>query len=182
MIPTRMTLCVLAICTMAGSTGCISLLGPEDLRFRLSLLNGVGIDREFALGVDGLTLQAAAAFAPVDVPLGGVYWTDFGTFKIRGDAKGLISNARLPGYESIVRVREDGEEVNVLVKQSDTAIKSFVVLAREGDELVIVRMHGRIDKLLQQIMEDGAFGIKPSEILKSPPEPPEPPHPPPIEA
>lgn len=161
----------MATVTLAGlamvSSGCISLLGPEDLRFRLSLSQGVGLDRQFAIGVDGLTIRAAAALAGPDLPIRGLTWADVGVYRIRGDRQNLLANVELPGYETMVRVRDGSDEVRVFVQQGTTAVNGLVLLARENDQLVIVRVRGRIDQLLESVLQKGDFDLDFEEIEKS---------------
>lgn len=135
-------------------TGCISLLGPEDLRFRTSLASGVDIDREFAVGVDGLTVSLAAALA-TDIPIRGVTWADVGMYRIRNaeEAEGVLDDLELPGYHQLVRIREGTSETLVLVKQSSRSVSGVSVFQRDGDELVIVRVKGFIGHLIQHILE-----------------------------
>ena len=82
----------IAVFAAALCAGCISLLGPEDLRFRLSLNQNVGLDRKFAVGADGLTIKAACLLAGPHVPaIRGLSWVDVGVYEIRGDARNLIA-------------------------------------------------------------------------------------------
>lgn len=143
------------------SPGCITFVGPEDLRLAVSLSSGVGLDREFGVGVDGLTLRIATSIAGVPVPVSGITWVDVGIYKV--DAFGLASseskrclvgNIDLPGWEPIVRTRSgDGDEAAVLVKCDPSSIRGIVVFARDGDELVIARLVGRIDQLIEGFLD-----------------------------
>lgn len=147
-----------------ASPGCITFVGPEDLRLAVSLSSGVGLDREFGVGVDGLTLRIATSIAGVPVPIHGVTWIDVGIYKINKfglgsseSARSLIRNIDLPGWEPVVRMRggEDGDEAAVFVRCDGSSIRGIVVFARDGDELVIARLVGRIDKLIEGFLDSG---------------------------
>lgn len=160
----RIALFGLVVSASLLSPGCITFLGPEDLRLAVSLSSGVGLDREFGVGVDGLTLRMATSIAGVPVPLRGVTWVDVGIYKIDKFGLGtseskrcMIGNIDLPGWEPIVRMRggEDGVEAAVFVKCDGSSIRGIVVFARDGDELVIARLLGRIDKLIEGFLDSG---------------------------
>ena len=157
----------LAVVASLVSPGCITFVGPEDLRLAVSLSSGVGLDREFGMSVDGLTLKLATSIAGAPVPIRGVTWVDVGIYKV--DALGiasseskrfLVKNIDLPGWEPIVRVSggDDGEEAVVLIKCDGSAIRGLVVFARDDDELVIARLVGRIDRLIEGFLESGELG------------------------
>lgn len=143
-------------------TGCISFLGPEDLRLAISLSQGVGLDREFGVSVDGLTIAAVSAFAPVSIPVGAVTWADVGVYKVRGPkaAESFVFDIELPGWEPVVRTRDGGNEAVVLVKQGRSSIRGFLVFAHDEEELVIVRIKGKIDKLFEHFLEQNDFQEK----------------------
>jgi hypothetical protein len=161
---------VIVLCGLAAG-GCISLLGPEDVRFRVSLAQGVGLDRKFAIGADGLTVGMATALAGPDMKLKGISWVDVGIYHIRGDQHSFVAGVELPGWEPIVRVREGDSEAKIFVKQSSTSLKGLLVLARENDELVIARVRGRLDQLLDSVMEHGAFDFDFDDLMNSGGEP-----------
>ena len=48
------------------------------------------------------------------------------------------------GYESLVRVRDDGEKVDILLKKHSNGINEFVVLADEPKEFTLIVITGRM--------------------------------------
>jgi hypothetical protein len=68
-------------------------------------------------------------------------------------------------------VREGESKAKIFVKQSSTSLKGLLVLARENDELVIARVRGRLDQLLDSVMEHGAFDFDFDDLMNSGGEP-----------
>ncbi len=158
----RLSLCLIVV-TLPAASGCVTFLGPEDLRWAISRDQRVRLDRDIGMGVDGLTLGLVAAIADVPIPVAGILTAEVGVYTIKGgdevvDAQSILSNFALRGFEAIVRVREPGNEVVVLAKYNDRTIRSIVVVARDGRELVIVRARGRLEKMLQWALEQGGDG------------------------
>jgi len=58
------------------------------------------------------------------------------------------------GWEVAVTVREDDEVVWVLYREWYDSVRDLYVLVLNEDELVIASVQGRLDALLQQIVED----------------------------
>ena len=48
------------------------------------------------------------------------------------------------GYESLARVRDDGEKVDILLKKHSNGINEFVVLADEPKEFTLIVITGRM--------------------------------------
>jgi len=151
----------LAVASLAGP-GCVTFIGPEELRMAVSLSSGVGLDRKFGVGVDGLTLRMALAIAGIPVPVTGVLWVDVGVYEINrysgAPVEGaMVRNIDLPGWESIVRTRGGGDEAAVFVRYDDRSIRGMVALVRDDEELAIVRLTGRIDRLLEAFLGGEGF-------------------------
>lgn len=78
----------------------------------------------------------------------------------------LIDDLTSQGWETVVRVREDGEDVNIQLKTRDNAIAGLVVLVTEsGGESVFINIVGNISpKELGRLGR--ALGIDPLEDLE----------------
>ena len=72
-------------------------------------------------------------------------WTDFD--EVQGRIKVLARRLEAQGWDTIIRVREDDEDINIHVRVDDGAIAGMVVMvvAPGDDETVFVNIVGEID-------------------------------------
>jgi hypothetical protein len=59
----------------------------------------------------------------------------------------------LAGWDNVVRVQEDGEEIFVLLREEDERIRGMLIVVAEADEWVLVRVWGKLDRVIEQAME-----------------------------
>lgn len=145
-----------------ANVACVRLHGPKDLRRDLSAASGVRLEREMGFTVtrSGVWLARMGLNMADETPvsLKGVKRVQVGIYTVDGLARGhdaktpLAAADLLPGWEPIVRVREDGEEVLVLVNQREEEIRGLVVIVAEDDEWVLVRIKGRLDRVVEDAM------------------------------
>jgi len=64
---------------------------------------------------------------------------------------GLFSRMRQNKYEDLIHVRNDGERVNVLIREEKDVIKNLFFLVREDEEAVLVSMKTRLT--MEQVNE-----------------------------
>lgn len=57
-------------------------------------------------------------------------------------------------WEVAVRSRRDGERVWVMYREDARTVEDLYVVVLSDEELVIARVHGRLDRLLSRVMED----------------------------
>ncbi len=144
---------------LATATSCIRFHGPEDLRRDLARTAGVKLDREM-----GVTLTRTAvmlvrwATSEEDIPLRGVRRVEVGTYRVQGLGRGVeqrrpIDPPELPGWQNIVRVREDNEHIFVLVREEEDEIRGMLIVVAEEDEWVLVRIRGSLRHTLESVME-----------------------------
>ena len=69
----------------------------------------------------------------------------------------MLDGLELPGFEPMVRMREGDTETLILLKEQGDSVRQMVVLARDGRELVIVRVKGRIDAFLAKAVKQGTI-------------------------
>lgn len=69
------------------------------------------------------------------------------------------------GWEIFIRAKEKDEHVNLFYKQVNEHIGSLYVIVLEKDEMVIVEVRGRLDKLIEEAIQKHGFPQK--EMLKS---------------
>jgi len=155
----RMICWLLIFVGLATTTSCIRFHGPEDLRRDLARTAGVKLEREM-----GVTLTRTAvmlvrwATSEEDIPLRGVRRVEVGVYQVQGLRRGVedrrsIDPPELPGWENIVRVREDDEEVFVLVREEEDEIRGMLIVVAEEDEWVLVRIRGKLQHTLESVME-----------------------------
>jgi hypothetical protein len=142
---------------LIGAGGCILPLGPEDLRAAAGRAGKLELKQKIGLSVDGLTLNLLGAVADVPVPLHHLLWADLGVYEIRGTTDGrplygCLRSMTLPGWDTILRTREKDSETCLLVKRRGLSIDGMVVMSREGRELVIARVTGRLHALLRDML------------------------------
>lgn len=65
-----------------------------------------------------------------------------------------LRRLRERGWETLAAVREEDEAVWVLYRERRGSVRDFYVLALGADELVIVRLKGRLDRLLKHALQE----------------------------
>jgi len=146
------------VCLLATSVSCIWFHGPENVRHDLASSAGVELDREVGITVGRFGLAIARMVTKEDeVPLKGVRKVEVGVYEVVGPSPGVSEPRRLeapeiPGYQQVVRVHEDDEDVFVLVKMEDDRVRRMLVIVAEPDEWVLVRIRGKLDEILEQAM------------------------------
>lgn len=58
------------------------------------------------------------------------------------------------GWDVLIRAREEDQIVWILYQEHRRSIRNLYVLALEPDELVLVRLRGRLDRLFAQALEE----------------------------
>lgn len=59
-------------------------------------------------------------------------------------------------WQTVVKVQEDHEFVMAVYKQHRQSITEMFVLALSSDELILVQVEGRLDRLFEKVMEEHA--------------------------
>ena len=153
----RRASCLIAIVSLLPfvTTSCI-LRGPEDIRRELSQDADVELDREFGLrlGRCGMTLArwGMKMGGEGDIPLKGVKKVEVGVYEVKGGATPRLAPPNLPGWQTLVRMHEDGENVFVMTRERDGQLRKMLVVVAEDDEWVLVRISGKLDRLVEDVM------------------------------
>jgi hypothetical protein len=144
---------------MAGllASGCW-FHGPGDVRREISRSTGTEYSTEIGLTL-GRTSMAIARWGlrtagEDEVSLKGVRKVQVGIYHPVGPAASDPLTC-LPGWEPVVRMHEDGESVLVMVQERGDRIRGMLVIVDDADELVVVRMRGRLERVLKEAMELG---------------------------
>jgi hypothetical protein len=154
----RVTAWTMIGCCLATCASCIGFHGPEDLRRDLVQATGVEVERESAVSVGRMGVLLVRWFTPEDeIPLRGVRRVQVGVYEVadrgaRGYGNGTVDRLELPGWEPVVRVQEDDEDVFVLIRQKEGSIRGMLVVIMEQDEWVLVRVKGKLQHVVEEAM------------------------------
>jgi hypothetical protein len=144
------------------ATGCV-LRGPAGIQREIAEATGAEYDKEFAitLGRIGTTVARWVVDDDEDLPvsLKGVRKVQVGIYQVKAGTRDASHPPFEPGvlgdWNPIVAIRERDEEVHVRYKEKGGEIRSMLVLVSEPEELVIVRMKGRLDRVFREAMRYG---------------------------
>jgi hypothetical protein len=153
-------------------TGCFKLTVPEFTQVRNELEEQVPearFEKEIELGLGRITL-GAAKWVCLLVPdareaskyLNEITGVSIAVYEV--DSLLPVDDLELPkrlqrlleekGWDVLVKVREEGEIVWVLYQEHREHIRNLYVVALEDDELVLVRLRGRLDRLFAKALEE----------------------------
>lgn len=158
MMTRRIGMSLSAVLPLLG-TGCIGLLGPLDLQLAVGRAQGIQLHREMGINVGGVMLGLAGAFVVPSISMSDLSGVDVGIYEVAASdgKRWVLDGLELPGFEAIVRMREGDTETLILLKEKGDSVRQMVVLARDGRELVIVRVKGRIDAFLAKAVKQGTI-------------------------
>lgn len=160
----KLLIAAIAAALLPAASGCIMFgVGPEDLRWAVSRSEGVQLKPEICLSMDGLSVAIASSLAGSPFPLHGVGWIDVGIYRVTGGESVLrskLSEMKLKGWDSLVRVRSKTENVHVLVDTKRDRVCGMVVLVRQADQVIIARLRGDLNRLFEEALKSsGVTGI-----------------------
>ena len=155
-------------------TGCIHV-NRQFKQTRNSILSTIEAEfereTEFGLGPVGLTVAKAALTIAVDEDeaevahqaIRQISEVQVGVYKItdRNYELTMLSfndateNLRKKGWIPIVRNSSHGELNMIFIRKNEKEIKDIYVIALDNDELAIVNVHGRLDKLVAIGLQQG---------------------------
>ena len=149
---------VLAVCAalLLSAGACLSTRGPADVRRQLDRELGWELDREMGLRVGRATLWLARSFVPEEEgsPLRDVSRVEVGVYRLLSESRRrrATGHLHLSGLQPMVRVRGRGSDAAILVRPG-RRLREMVLISREGNEVVIVRLRGRLDSFLSTVIE-----------------------------
>lgn len=149
---TVMTLAALA-CLVVQSA-CVGLLGPVDLELAVGASSGALLTRSMGFNVLHGPLAGVVASEDEDAArtLSSISSADVGVYTMHSFGSARLRELELAGWERIMRVREHDSDVVIFARTDGEAIKGMVVIARDHDDLVIARVMGRVDKIIEECM------------------------------
>jgi hypothetical protein len=154
---------ILALALTAG--GCIiPFNGPAGARRDVQAATGREYDRTFALtvGRSGVALArwAVRKAGEDDIPLEGLRKVEIGIYEVRQrpdqpSTGSEFTAAQWPTWSPLVEMHPNqGENVLILSEPGrDGSIKRLLFLVENEDQLVIVRLKGRLDHFIEQAMK-----------------------------
>ncbi len=170
MKPPRVLSIVAIVVLVSMCSGC--LWAPELDGVRKDIqgqLPGASFKKEFALSVGPITLGLVRTMVRLAPDTHDVreYLEDVRSVKVavyevenipsdpmlKTPAK-LESLVENEGWEIAAKVREDGNNVWLAYRADGESIEDLYIVALSGEELVLVRAHGNIDRLMAKAMRD----------------------------
>lgn len=160
--------------TVLLTAGCC-MKGPAEIKHEMSLSSGKDYDRVIGLTL-GRTSMALARWGlkvagEDEIPIKGIRKVRVGIYEVENSWRPASTEnpARqpdLPGWEPIVRMHDDGENVMVMIRQRGERIKSMLVVVDEPEQLVIVRIWGNLDRLLEEAIRYGFEEIDRPDLIE----------------
>jgi hypothetical protein len=103
----------------------------------------------------GLALTPISPFLHGPVPVWHLGWVSVGAYKIESSVGAWTDEQfamlDLPGWERFTRIHE-GENVTLVFSPTDDkSLHTMVLLTKQGDQLVIIKMSGRLDKVIEAV-------------------------------
>lgn len=155
----------LALLLCGASVACIGFRGPADVRRGVERRTASDLDRQFAITVGPASMAfvrwaARVADEPDAIALRGIRKVQVGVYQ-RDRSDGAVALDRhlepidFPRYDPLVQVREDHERVLVLAETRAERIRRMLVVVDDLDEVVIVRMSGDLQRVLEEAIRVG---------------------------
>jgi hypothetical protein len=147
---------------LATGVGCIRLGGPDEVGRYLSRETGVELQQEIGLTVTRsgvwLAKKTMKWADEEEVSLDGLRRVEVAVYEVKGEKDGGRESLGIhlfpTAWEPWVEIQDDDSEVFVLVKQGDEPeqIRGMLVVVAEDDEWVVVRMHGKLEKIIEDAL------------------------------
>jgi hypothetical protein len=152
---------LIALGSLSGC-GLVFYRGPQGVEGAIERQLGCKLDRQFGLKLGFATAPLASSIVRAmadeedegflrELHLRQVGVAVFQVEKRRGREGALDARKLgLGDWDTLVRVREDGDQMLLLSKPSRKGgIKEAVVVSYDGDEVVLVRLKGDLDRLIE---------------------------------
>lgn len=158
----RMALVLLAATTLAATPACVLYRGPKGVEHALEQQMGVELDREFGIKLGFLLTKAASGVARAvddDDVLGELHLSSVGvaTFTVEGTPQRPANldpkKLGLRGFETVLRARDDGDDILLAVKTKKGSVREAVLVVCDGREVVVSRFKGDLDALVRAAAE-----------------------------
>ena len=145
--------------------GCIGFSGPNGIRNAIARSQDVRLEKEFGLNVGPLAIGFANLVAAPHLPmsLDGLSWVSVGQYSIKPHHDGSINTfsldyLELNGWKTFVRVREENSNIKLMCNTNGKNINKMLAIIQDGDELIIAKIEGDFEKLIDNIFDSDLLG------------------------
>ena len=169
----RATLTAAALAgTVLSGSGCMTYRGPHGVAATIEQRAGVELHREFGfkLGLLSTRITASLLHHWADDQdyrdLSGIGVAVFEVKRKDGATSQPVTAKDLgvDGWKTMFATQSDGEQLLVLVKPNDGEIRDMMFLSMDGDEVVVARLKGHLDRLIKKTLaaadRDGSHGAR----------------------
>ncbi len=158
----------------AASAACVTYRGPRGIESAIEDQMGVGLEREFGLKLGWTATKITGAIVAHDGDEDALAFKDLtgvgvAVFKVPEGASRAATGLdparlHLASFETVLNVRDRDGQVLVLAKTRHNSIHEVVFLSCDDEEVVVARLRGDLDRLLEQLAraseEDGVRGAR----------------------
>jgi hypothetical protein len=161
----------LALVLLLGATSCMTYRGPRGVEDVIEERLGCDLDRTFGLSLGPISTKIAASF--VDESEGTIFHglTGVGVAVFQVDAARAHAMPALTaqdiagaGWEAVLTSRTDDDQVIVLVKSRRGKLHEMMLVAIDGDEVVLARLRGKLDEIVREVVaaaeSEGSLGAR----------------------
>jgi hypothetical protein len=175
----RFIAAVLVSLVTLSSSGCFTADFDGIDKRLLWELREASVEKKIKFKIGPLTmsmLKAVTTFAPLEPEVKGmvrgISSIDIAVYELSNTeevslsgslSRSIAEQLGRKGWEQIVRAKEIDSMAFVFCRYDDVRIKGIYVIAMEAEELVLVKIHGRLDHVLALAME---MAERPDTILQ----------------
>jgi hypothetical protein len=141
--------------------GCATSFTPERVRSEIAAQTGADPKYVFEIQLGRMTMRlirTALAGGGSELPLGGLTAFDLAFYDVPSpSAQGVpLDFTRMPvrGWEPLIRTRQPGRSVVVLVREGRTALNDLVLLGATESNAIYARLRGTLSPELPRALGD----------------------------
>lgn len=141
-------------------TGCCFGAGStSDIRYEFSDRTGVEVEPEFGIKLGRIGTGFPKMFvksSDEELSLNGIRKIEVGIYDVvdrDGRTGSGLPAMELDDWVTIVRARDGDECIQILCRPEGERIRALVAVVLDDDELVVVRLKGRLEKFLPAVLK-----------------------------
>ena len=159
----------LVVGIVAVTSGCWTYRGPKGVEDALHDSLGSDLHREVGMKLGPISLKIVGSLSGQDFHLDGVTTLGFAVYEREGGGTQTIrpletSRFAGPGWSTMLDSHDGDDQVLVLAKAKNGSIHEMMLVAIDGEEVVVARLTGHLDALIAKTMEaaknDGPAGAR----------------------
>ena len=158
---TSLATCVLATVFSLAVAGCATSFTPERVRSEIAAQTGVDPRYVFEIQLGRMTMRmirTALAGGGTSLPLAGLTAFDLAFYDVPSpSAQGVpLDFTRMPirGWDSVIRTRQPGRSVLVLVREGRATLDDLVLLGATESNAIYARLRGTLSPELPRALGD----------------------------